>query len=653
MINNYWFEVAAFILELLIGYMLIFRNSVTLPYSKIFKKIYLCSLISSFSALSYILIENYIYINHKNMADFTLILNVLSLVFFYAHILCCTFAAFYEHSVLNIKINETLSKFLLYTPAVVAIVTITLNPFFHTVFYISPVSGYHRNLLLYLLYAIALYYLTFVTLIINKYGQNIRNDKRIAFTVIPFVPFIGTVIQFFRPNLAVESFFMALMVLIIYITIESPSDYIDPITGLQNKNALFTNFSVAMSMKKTIAIITVTLEMIDALEKELEARYINTLIIDVASFLSHLLKSASVYSLGRGKFAIYISLENSWANNHMSEILADKIDDRFKSPFDITSTNKISLSKRICIYDCPKDIDSPNMLQEIIQLETTAVTYKNKKYITINDIDITAIHKEQLISSKIIRLHDEQALYFTFLPELNTLNNSFDSIKTELILKTSEIKNVNSHTFIAIAEKYGLILGLYNYILETLFRIIRDNDLIILGIRSVEIIMPISILLKKNEVEKLVNLAEKYDIPPKLICFELSKGSMLEYDGIIMDNMKDISNAGFRFILENYGNGYTNAAALVDMPINSVSIDKVLTRAALDSELAHNLMSCTISFLKEFGLQVKAEHIETTSSKDYALNLGFDYLQGYYFSKPLAIDALIDFLKKEVSRNEI
>lgn len=653
MINNHWFEVAAFILELLIGYMLIFRNSITLPYSKIFKKIYLCSLISSFSALSYILIENYIHINHKDMADFTLILNVLSIMFFYTHVLCCTFAAFYEHSVLNIKVNETLSKFLLYTPAVVAVVTITLNPFFHTVFYISPVSGYHRRLLIYLLYAIALYYFAFVTLIINKYGQNIRNDKRIAFTVIPFIPLIGTVIQFFHPNLAIESFFMALMVLIIYITIESPSDYIDSITGLQNKDALYTNFSVAMSMKKPITIITITLEMIDALEKELGVRHINTLIIDMSSFLSHLLKNASVYSLERGKFAIYISLENSWANKHMAEILADRIEDRFQSPFDITSTNKISLSKRMCVYDCPKDIDSTNMLKEIMQLESTVAVYKNKKYITINDIDITVIDKEMLISSKIVSLHDKQALYLTFLPELNTFNNKFDSIKTELILQTSEIGNVNSRTFIAIAEKYGLIVGLYNYILETLFKTIRDYDLMILGIRSVEIIMPISMLLKKNEVEKLVNLAEKYDIPPKLICFELSKGSMVEYDGVIIDNMKSISNAGFRFILENYGNGYTNASALVDMPISSVTIDKVLTRAALDSELAHNLMSCTISFLKEFGLQVKAEHIETTGSKDYALNSGFDYLQGYYFSKPLAIDSLIDFLKKEVNRNAI
>ena len=112
--------------------------------------------------------------------------------------------------------------------------------------------------------------------------------------------------------------------------------------------------------------------------------------------------------------------------------------------------------------------------------------------------------------------------------------------------------------------------------------------------------------------------------------------------------MKSITDSGFRFILENYGNGYTNASALVDMPISLVTIDKVLTKAALDSELARNLVNCTIDFLREFNLQTKAEHIETVDSLDYALNTGFDYLQGYYFSKPLSVDDLTVFLKKEV-----
>jgi len=232
------------------------------------------------------------------------------------------------------------------------------------------------------------------------------------------------------------------------------------------------------------------------------------------------------------------------------------------------------------------------------------------------------------------------------LPEFNTSLEVFDSVKTELSMYVPDVGYVKSRNLISVAEKYGLVLGLYDHILELLFKMIRDNHLMSYGIRSVEIIMPISFLLKKNKAERLVHIAAKYDIPPSLICFELAKNTMIEFNGIIVDNMKSISGAGFRFILENYGNGYINASALVDMPINAVTIDKVLTCSALKSDLAHRLMSCTVAFLKEFNLQVKAEHIETKDSMDYALNLGCDYLQGYYFSNPLKIYDLTEFLKK-------
>ena len=646
MLHNYWFEIAAFILELTIGYMLLFRHTITLPYNGIFRKLYVCCLIATLSALIQALLEDYIYYSDKSIADYTLILNVLSMIFFYTHILCCTLSAFYECSVLNIKVSETLIKLLLNVPAVIAIVTISLNPFLSTVFYIDPVLGYQRRAFLILLYLVALYYLIFTLAIIIAYGQNIRRDKRIAFILLPFIPFFGTVIQYFYRHSGVENFFMALLVLVMYTTVESPADYIDYVTGLQNQNALFTNFSVAMSMKKPVSIVTIAIEKIDAWDKEFGTEHTNLLILELSSYLIHLSKNASVYSLGRGKFALCISLENFWVNMRMAELLAYSILDRFESSFDITVANKVILSKRICLYNCPEDIDSVNLLQKAMLSEATAVLPKGKDYLTIEDIDTTANDRERLIAANIQSIYENGTIYLSFLPEFNASLKIFDSVKTELTMYIPEIGYVSSRSLISVAEKYGLIIGFYDYILESLFKMIRDNRLMAYGVKSVEIIMPVSFLLKKNKVAKLVNLASQYDIPPKLICFELAKNSMLKFDGVIVENMKAMTRAGFRFILENYGNGYTNASALTDMPIYAVTIDKFLTGTAINSELAHKILSCTITYLKKFDLQVKAEHIETKASMEYALMLGFDYLQGYYFSKPLKIAELTEFLIK-------
>ena len=281
MVNNYWFEIAAFILELTIGYMLIFRNTITLPHNGIFRKLYTCSLIATLSALIQVLLENYIYYFDKDIADYTLILNVLAMFFFYTHILCATFSVLYECSVLNIRIDTYITKVLVYLPAMVSVVIISLNPLLNTVFYIDPVQGYQRREFLSLLYVVALYYLVFTLVIIVAYGQNVRKDKRIAFTLLPLIPCLGTIIQHFYPQYSIESFFMALLLLNMYITVESPADYIDYVTGLQNKNALFTNFSVAMSMKKPVSVVTLAIDKIDAWDKEFGVEHTNSLILEV------------------------------------------------------------------------------------------------------------------------------------------------------------------------------------------------------------------------------------------------------------------------------------------------------------------------------------------------------------------------------------
>ncbi|MBF1013993.1 MAG: hypothetical protein HXK78_02150, partial [Lachnospiraceae bacterium] len=426
MVHNYWFEIAAFILELTIGYMLLFRHTITLPYNGIFRKLYACCFITTLSALIQALLEDYIHYSGKSIADYTLILNVLSMIFFYTHILCCTLSAFYECSVLNIKVNETIIKLLLNVPSVIAIVTISLNPFLSTVFYIDPVLGYQRRAFLILLYLVALYYLIFTLVIIIAYGQNIRRDKRIAFTLLPFIPFLGTVIQYFYRNSGVENFFMALLVLVMYITIESPADYIDYVTGLQNQNALFTNFSVAMSRKKPVSIVTVAIDRIDAWDKEFGTEHTNSLILELSSYLIHLSKNVGVYSLGRGKFALYISLENFWANMRMAELLAYSILDRFESSFDITAANRVIPAKRICIYNCPEDIDNASLLQKAILSEAAAVLPKDKDYLTIEDIDTTANDKERLIAANIQSLYENGTVHLSFLPEYNTSLEIFD-----------------------------------------------------------------------------------------------------------------------------------------------------------------------------------------------------------------------------------
>lgn len=642
--NNYWLEGAALILDTVILYMLISRQTIVLSYSKDFIKLFLSSYFAALFGLGQAVVEVLVAINFISGPSSAPYITFFCYGYFITHMICAVFFTIYQHSVLDLDIKSITSKIVIYTPFLVSLIAIALNPFTSIVFYVDELGVYHRGSMMLILYFTGFYYFIYVFFVIMKYGRDIKNDKTVAFTYLPFIPISATVIQLFAEGIYLENFASSIMLIIIYIAIERPSDYIDAVTGLQNAESFYTNFKISTNMNKASTILVVNIKNIDAWDREIGSQTNNMLLVDIAGFLSDLSKSISVYCLNRGVFVLFVSLENVWVNQSETTDFIRMINDRFKVPFSIKGY-KILYSQTTCILKCPTDADNELSLQELIKLVQLGNYDTGKSTIDINDLIVDSTDKEHLIVSKINSIRNTGNLRFLFLPEYNTKTKTFDSVKTELTLYTSEIGPVRPNVFIPIAERNALIDDLADYIFETLFQIINKNNLDKIGIKNINIIMPTSILVKINEANHIVDLANKYNIPPNLICFELAKNSLTRYEGRIAISMKSLTKRGFKFSLENYGSGYTNASSLIELPIFNVTLDKNLTNAALTSEIANNLVKCTINFLKDFGFKVKAEHIELKTTKNYAKRTGFDYMQGYIFSSPLTANELVSFVK--------
>lgn len=642
--NNYWLEGAALIIDTIILYMLISRKTLILNFSKDFIRFFLSAYFAALFGLGQSVVEALISINFITGNAGAPYITFFCYGFFITHMLCAVFFAIYEHAVLDIAIKSISSILLIYGPIFVTLFALAMNPFTGNIFRIDQNGVYYRGSMISLLYFVGLYYLFYIIYVIQKYGKNIKNDKSIAFTYLPLIPIAATILQMFMSDYYVENFGLALMIIIVYIAIEKPSDYIDAVTGLQNSESFFMNFKISMNMNKASTLLVINIKNIEAWDREIGSYANNMLLVDIAGFLSDLSKSVSVYCLNRGVFGIYISLENAWVNQSEALDLIRMIKDRFKIPFSIKGY-KILYSQTTCLLRCPVDADNEFTLQELFKLIQLENYSSNKAYVDIHDIVVNNTDKEQLIASKMKSIRNTDSMRFLFLPEYNTKTGEFDSVKAELTLFTSEIGSVRPNTFIPIAERNGLIDDLSNYMIEKLFKKIRQNNLDKIGIKNINIIMPTSVLVKITKSNQIAELAQKYEIPPSLICFELAKNSLIKYESRIAISMRHLANIGFKFSLENYGNGYTNASSLIKLPLYNVTLDKELTNAALTSEIANNLVKCSIKFLKDFGFSVKAEHIEQGNTKEYAEKSGFDYLQGYIFSSPLSARELAGFVK--------
>ena len=112
-----------------------------------------------------------------------------------------------------------------------------------------------------------------------------------------------------------------------------------------------------------------------------------------------------------------------------------------------------------------------------------------------------------------------------------------------------------------------------------------------------------------------------------------------------MLNMTSLIDYGVRFSLDDFGTGRSNLDYFVDMPVDIIKFDNGFTWAYFKSQKARCVMESVVSMVKRMGLQIVSEGVETKEQLETMCSLGVDYIQGYYFSKPIPREEFLEFVR--------
>ena len=125
-----------------------------------------------------------------------------------------------------------------------------------------------------------------------------------------------------------------------------------------------------------------------------------------------------------------------------------------------------------------------------------------------------------------------------------------------------------------------------------------------------------------------------------ILHLEITEESMIDY-ALLQSQIQLMTSVGFKFVLDDYGKGYSNVSRLKKCPFINVKLDMEIVWDYFKTNDA--IVPMLIRSFKDMGFSVTAEGIETEEMALRMRDLGCDYLQGYYFSKPLPAD---EFAKK-------
>ncbi len=208
---------------------------------------------------------------------------------------------------------------------------------------------------------------------------------------------------------------------------------------------------------------------------------------------------------------------------------------------------------------------------------------------------------------------------------------------------------MNPGEFIPVFEKEGFIIELDFFVLEEVFKIIRewiDSDK-----------EPITISVNQSRVhlsnpfyiERIENLIKKYNIPTKYIELELTENLFMEMDAAL-EIVNKIKELGFSVSIDDFGSGFSSLNMLKSMPIDVVKIDREFLNESENSEKAQKIICKIVEMAKALDMNVICEGVEKNEQAVFLKSIGCYYAQGFLYAKPMPEPEFRDRIKNAIER---
>ena len=529
-------------------------------------------------------------------------------------------------------------------PYICILVMLVQNIFTHNAFSVTAEEGYTRGPLMLAFYGIALFYGLMGLAYCIYCRRFLPLNKWSSLLAIYILAHLAVLIQFFYPKLLLEMFFTALGEMLIMLTIMRPEERMDSEVGMLSWASYQADLRNIILSREHVQIAVIQLLSCRELRNFLGDHSFNEYISEIANGIRALRWKhpyrIELYYERPG--TIYLIADNDEGDlENLGQRLLSEANDGIKSYID----KGARFESQICLIRCPDDLQN---IDDIISLGHTFQKHGSHRQTVFHARDILnsqtftiEAHIEEILNRAIKENH----IVVYYQPIFDLRSGSFHSAEALARIIDPEYGLISPAIFIPAAETRGFIIPIGDMVLEQVFRFVSEHDLNDLGLSYIEINLSVAQCMETDLPEKIHMLQQKYDIDPSHINLEITETTFENINDIMVENIEKLVQKGYSFALDDYGIGYSNIQRINHLPLKLIKIDKSM----LDEVSSANgqiILEHTIRMMQCIGKRLVAEGAETTHAIELLRSMGCDYIQGFYYSKPLPSSEFVDFLKK-------
>lgn len=198
--------------------------------------------------------------------------------------------------------------------------------------------------------------------------------------------------------------------------------------------------------------------------------------------------------------------------------------------------------------------------------------------------------------------------------------------------------------FIGLAEDTGQIIPISDWVLATACRVAKQLNELGLGRITMAVNVSPMHFQRPGFLETVERVLEESGLAPELLELELTEGVLMDSAEQAIQALQRIRQLGVHIAMDDFGTGFSSLSYLKRLPINRIKIDRSFVRDVITDRHDAAIIDGVVAMAGKMELEVLVEGVETAEQFAYLAQRHCDYLQGYYFARPMPLNALLDFL---------
>ncbi|SFN60800.1 EAL domain, c-di-GMP-specific phosphodiesterase class I (or its enzymatically inactive variant) [Pseudobutyrivibrio sp. UC1225] len=470
--------------------------------------------------------------------------------------------------------------------------------------------------------------------------KHLKEKKVYALCLWMTIWSISAIIQFLNPKLLIVSFASCIGVLVMYFELENPQSSLSRRTGHFSSAVIHEYLDYLYQTKQNFSAMRISFQTTGESADE------NKLLRQTIEMLSDFLFSvdtAKIFDTAEGHFLLIFE------NTDFLESTKYQISTYFQAVENNSDVgDAITLLRPF--YTIIPDCTISDNADELMMLLANYIP-SNKGNSSNNEVIVTAetmknVRRQKDVEKLVVEAMENDRIEVHYQPIFNIATNTFSSAEALVRIKLIDGSYLQPNEFIPVAELTGRIIPLSDAIYRRTLSFIKSYHIERIGIQHIELNLSVKQGESPTFTTKILQMLEDYQIDPELINLEITETSSLRSKERLHENMKKLEEHGLCFSLDDFGSGSSNLNYIIDMPVSIVKLDKLLSDEYFkDNDKAIAIVNAVIEMAHSIGLKIVAEGIETQDQFDAMKTLGVDFIQGFYFSKPLPEHEFLKFIQ--------